>query len=126
MVTRRLIVTALGIVLLVLAVAPTGHAWSTRSSFSFTGPVALPGVTLHAGTYNFERMSDAVNLVRVTSRDETTVYLMTFTNLISRPSGMPMTPQITLGESPRGVAPPIKAWYPDGARDGYEFIYGAR
>jgi hypothetical protein len=126
MVTRRLIVTALGIVLLGLAMAPTGHAWSTRSSFSFSGPVALPGVTLHAGTYNFERAGDAINLVRVSSADERTVYLMTFANIVSRPSNLPMTPQIMFGESPRGVAPPIKAWYPDGAREGYEFIYSAR
>ena len=125
MVTRRSIGTAVGLALLVL-MATTGYSWTAnRTSFSFSGPVALPGVTLGAGRYIFERPIDDVTVVKVMSSDEKRVYLLAFTRLVDRPANLPMTAQIVLGESPRGVAPPIKAWYPEGRAQGHEFIYDA-
>jgi len=125
MVTRRSIGTVVGLALLVLMVT-TGYSWTAnKASFSFSGPVALPGVTLGAGRYVFERPSDDVTVVRVMSSDEKQVYLLAFTRLVDRPANLPMTAQIVLGESARGAAPPIKAWYPEGRAQGHQFIYDA-
>ena len=123
MAARRSMGTAVGLALLIL-MASTGYSWSVnKSSFSFSGPVALPGVTLGAGRYVFERASDDVTIVKVMSSDERRMYLLAFTRLVDRPANLPMTAQIVLGESARGVAPPIKAWYPEGRAQGHEFIY---
>src|SRR5512147_2002355 len=46
--------TAFGVVLGLAAGAASLHAWTTPAGLSyltFSGPVALPGVTLQAGTY---------------------------------------------------------------------------
>ncbi|PYR35584.1 MAG: hypothetical protein DMF89_18240 [Acidobacteria bacterium] len=128
MVTRRSIVTAAGAVVLGLLLATTGYTWTSSKTMylSFSGPVALPGVTLPAGTYTFERVSDDIHIVRVSSRDQKTVYLTQFTELVDRPNRLPITQHITLGEARPGMAPPIKTWFPAGERQGHQFIYDVR
>ena len=58
---------------------------------TFNQPVVLPGAELRAGTYIFELANPHVNLdlVRVSSRDRSKVYLTTCTRIIERPAGMP-------------------------------------
>src|SRR5689334_10938119 len=65
---------------------------------TFSGAVALPGVTLHSGTYIFELADPeaAHDIVRVMSRDRRTVYLSAFTREIPRPSGMPLTQLVSM------------------------------
>jgi len=128
MVTQRSIVTAAGAMVLGLLMATAGYTWTASKTMylSFSGPVALPGVTLPAGTYTFERVSDDVHVVRVSSRDQKTVYLTQFTELVDRPNGLPITQHITLGEARPGMAPPVRAWYPEGLRQGHAFIYDKR
>jgi hypothetical protein len=86
--------------------------------------VAIPGVELPAGTYIFELPSITLGdgLVRVASTDRRQVYLTAFTHQVDRPAGGEKL-QISLGEAPAGVAPPIKAWFPTGERTGRQFIY---
>src|SRR5262245_57470357 len=54
---------------------------------TFSGPVALPGVELQAGTYAFELATPTNDstLVRVSSKDHRIVYLTAFTLRIDRP-----------------------------------------
>ena len=130
MVRHRAVLMA-GAVVFALVAAGSAHAWGGSASgtthVSFNGPVALPGVTLAAGTYTFDRPNmNVVNLARVSSRDGRYVYFRGLTKMISRPAGLEPDRQITFGESPAGTAPPIKSWFPSGAQVGHEFIYSTR
>jgi hypothetical protein len=57
------------------------------------------------------------------SRDLKRMYFMAFTRNIDRPEGLRTDRVIVLGESARGVPPPIHAWFPIGEAVGHEFIY---
>jgi hypothetical protein len=92
---------------------------------TFSRSVAIPGTELAAGTYIFELaapMSDTT-LVRVLSRDRKKIYLLAFTNQIGRPENLKPGQVVSLGESARGVAPPITAWFPEDSSTGRQFIY---
>jgi hypothetical protein len=98
---------------------------SHLTDLTFSGPVRLPGVTLPAGTYRFEIADPNVslNIVRVSSKARSTVYYMGFTDRVERPANLPAGFPVSLGETPRGAAPPIIAWYPDGVRFAHRFRY---
>ena len=82
---------------------------------TFSGPVRLPGVTLVAGTYVFERVEATnPNVIAVRSGDRARVYFMGNTIPAERPAGLARGRLVTLGEAPRGTVPPIEAWYPEG------------
>jgi hypothetical protein len=127
MCNRKSVVTALSVLVLGLLLSSAGHAWGApndRNYLTFSGPVALPGVTLAPGTYIFECADQNVtNLVRVSSKDRRHVYVTAFTTLAERPAGLPADRLVTFSEAPRGIAPPIKVWFPVGERLGHEFIY---
>ena len=93
------------------------------TQLTFSRPFSLPGVTLGAGTYVFERAAplSAIEVVRVSSRDRHTVYYMGFTELVPRPRGA--TSPITFGEAPTGSAAPVREWYPTGSDTGHRFRY---
>lgn len=117
-----------GVSALVLTLAASGHALGTAADtnyLTFSGPVALPGVELRAGTYIFERAvpDSNVDVVRVLSRDRRTIFLTAFTNSIRRPDNLKPGQVVSLGETVRGVPPPITAWYPVDGSTGHEFIY---
>jgi len=85
--------------------------------------VALPGVTLPAGTYRFEvPVTGASDLVSVSSRDGRKVYLTQFTRIIDRPRGGENV-TVMLGEHAPGTAPQVRAWFPIGGDSGRQFIY---
>jgi hypothetical protein len=122
--TRAFVVAALGALLVGIAVQPTG-AWSDsnhREYLTFSGPVAIPGVVLPAGTYVFEVPSPSFNntVVTVRSRDGRHVYLTRFTRPVDRRD--PGTP-VTFREVARGEVPQIDAWYPMAGEQGRQFIY---
>jgi hypothetical protein len=124
----RSLITACCAAALGLVIATSSlHAWENarRTTYlTFSGPVALPGVQLPPGTYMFELPDpNALDLVRVTSRDRSRVYLFAFTTVIRRPSGLRADQFVSLGEAPAGVAPRITAWYPIAESTGREFRY---
>jgi hypothetical protein len=92
---------------------------------TFSRPVAIPGAELAAGTYVFELAApiSSSGAVRVLSRDRRTIYLLAFTNEISRPANLKPGQVVTLGESAKGVPPPVTAWFPDESSTGRQFIY---
>ena len=114
---------------LVVAAAASTGAWVGNAEkttyLTFNQSVALPGAQLAPGTYIFELASPmtSAGVVRVSSRDRSKVYLMAFTRTIDRPAGLPDNHLVSLGEAPRGEAPPIRAWFPEGTNQGHEFIY---
>jgi hypothetical protein len=93
---------------------------------TFSGPVGLPGVTLAGGTYAFEVANPvaSADIIRVRNRATNEVVFLGFTHRAERPRGMRGDRSVLLGESPRGVAAPILAWYPTGDLLGHEFVYG--
>jgi hypothetical protein len=111
-----------------LATAPTVHGWMNASRLTyltFSGPVALPGVHLAAGTYAFE-LADPYgdnSIVRVRSRNKTDVYFLGFTERVARATSVTDVSAVTFGEASRGEARPIVAWYPPDSSDGRRFIY---
>ena len=109
--------------LVVAAPSDGGVSPSQRIELTFSKPVALPGVSLGAGTYVFERAAPngATEVVRVSSRDRRFVYYMGFTELVNRPARN--TPAITFGEAPKDAPLPIKEWYPTFASTGHRFLY---
>lgn len=128
MLARRVIHTLFGVALLgVLTTSSIGAMPNPARTtyFTFSKAVQLPGVALAAGSYVFEVVNpwtDA-NVVLVTSRDRSKVYLMQLTRRIERPRSRNMGPQIVLGEATAGQPPAVKSWFPDGETIGREFIY---
>jgi hypothetical protein len=117
---------ACGAAVLGLAVAPAGNASSRvikTNHLTFSGAVALPGVTLPRGTYTFEIVDLHPDIVRVLSRDGARVYFMGFTATVTRPVGQRADHLVTLAETSRGVPPRIETWYPIGQSTGRRFIY---
>ena len=126
MVARRGFVAALGALAgLVLGVATLSATGGRVEYLTFSGPVGLPGVTLHAGTYSFETLDamGSTGVVRVLDKATRESVFLGFTLPADRPAGSKNGRSIVLGESPRGVPPPIVAWYPNGDSHGCSFIY---
>lgn len=123
---RTLSLALFGLAILgLVGAAPTHGAFSPdrRVELTFSRPIALPGVTLAAGTYVFERAApaSAIEVVRVSSRDRHSVYFMGFTELVPPPGRN--APVVTFGEAAEGLPVPIKEWYPDDRTNGHRFIY---
>lgn len=128
MTTRSRFLTAFTLALGLAAGAASAHAWgnATRLTYlTFSGPVALPGVTLDAGTYAFELYDPGIStdVVLVRDRTRTHPFFLGFTRRIPRPDGMSHRGTVSLGEAARGEPKPIVAWYPPDTPDGLQFIY---
>lgn len=126
MFNRKSLAAACGAAILGLVMAASSNASTNAKTtyLTFSGRVALPGVTLGAGTYTFELVdSTSRNIVLVRSRDTSRVQWMGFTMRTRRPAGVRADRLATLGEAPRGTPPPVTAWYPLGESTGYQFIY---
>lgn len=125
LITRRGTLLLLGLALVGLVAAAPGNANDTDRTveLTFSKPISLPGVTLGAGTYIFERAAplSAIEVVRVSSQDRRNVYFMGYTELVEKPRGT--TSPITFGEAPAGNAIPVREWYPTGTSTGHRFIY---
>ncbi len=89
---------------------------------TFGSRVALPGVTLAAGTYVFERDVNANSrIVRVKSTNHQQLLFVGFTTPVTRPRGFKAP--VSFGEVERGQPLPIVAWYPIGSDRGHQFLY---
>lgn len=128
MLARKVIHTLFGVaVVSVLATSSIGAVADARRTtyFTFSKAVQLPGVALPAGTYIFQvanPWTDA-NVVSVTSRDRSKVYLLALTLPVERPRSGDMKSRIVLSEAPAGQPPAVKSWFPDGETHGRAFIY---
>jgi hypothetical protein len=91
------------------------------NNLTFRRAVALPGVTLPAGTYVFERDSNANGIVRVMTPNYQQLLYVGFTAKVLRPRGFQSV--VSFGEAPAGEPIPIVAWYPVGSSEGHKFLY---
>jgi hypothetical protein len=129
MVNRNRTIAFAPLVLCLLLAAPMRGSGSNlyTDKLTFSGPVRLPGVTLAAGTYIFERVEQTnPDIVVVRSGDRRKVHFMASTDRVDRPAELPRNGRVTLGEAAQGMAPPVLAWYPEGNRRGHAFIYPTR
>jgi hypothetical protein len=94
-----------------------------RTYFTFSSPVAVPGVTLPAGKYMF-RLADTSgrNVVQVLSADGMKPYAMFFAFRAVR-FDVPSKPEVQFMETAEGMPPAIRIWWYPGQRTGYEFAY---
>ncbi|HXH25807.1 MAG TPA: hypothetical protein VNI78_11190 [Vicinamibacterales bacterium] len=95
-----------------------------RTTFTFNTPVAIPGVTLPAGSYLFRVANPGVSqrVIQVVSADGKTPYAMFFSIPAERPEPA-KEPEVRFMETAAGMPPAIRTWWYPGERMGYEFIY---
>lgn len=95
-----------------------------RTTFTFNTPVAIPGVTLPAGSYLFRVANPRVSqrVIQVVSADGKTPYAMFFSIPAERPEPA-KEPEVRFMETAAGMPPAIRTWWYPGERIGYEFIY---
>lgn len=128
MTTRASLVTVFAVAmgLAVSSASVRARSNADRLTFlTFSGPVALPGVTLAPGTYALDILSTAssTNVVRVRNEAHSQMYFVGMTQRIDRPAGMPRNGRVSFGEARNGEAPPIVAWYPSDSVYGLRFLY---
>ena len=123
---KRLITTS---VLVVLVGAASGANAFTNTSdkrtyFTFSQPVALPGVTLPAGTYMFRLADDTTTrkVIQVANKEGTQSFAMLHTVPVYRPDA-PRDPEVRFMETAAGAPIAVRAWWQEGERTGYGFIY---
>jgi hypothetical protein len=118
---RGAIMVALAAVL--VGTTSQAHAQLTQTNnLTFNRAVALPGVTLPAGTYVFERDSNPNSgIVRVMTRDYQKMMYVGFTARVLRPRGF--RDEVSFGEAPAGEPLPIIAWDLIGSSEGRKFLY---
>jgi hypothetical protein len=130
MINRKSALLACGAIILGFSMATSvaGSSLGSTNLLTFSGAVALPGVTLGAGTYAFEVLDSqsGAGVVRVLDKSRTRTYLTAVTLPVSRPANMPKDAWVSFAESPRDAATPIRAWFPDRGMLGHEFIYDRR
>lgn len=106
------------------ATSSQGMAMTRTNNLTFSHAVALPGVTLPAGTYIFETapLGTHPDIVRVTTVNGQKQLYLGFTNPTERPRGS-RDRVLSFGEAPAGEPKPIVAWYPIGSSLGHAFLY---
>ena len=121
---RNSLLAVVGAAILGVLVTASANAWNTDTTYlTFNAPVALPGVTLPAGTYEFVTPS-ATNkdIVQVLNRAHSRSYFMGITVPVERPRGAENR-VVTIGEAAPGQPAPIKAWFPRDQAVGHLFVY---
>jgi LPXTG-motif cell wall-anchored protein len=107
-----------------LSVPATAYTFDRRTHFTFNQPIALPGVTLPAGTYTF-RLADPTSggkVVQILNHSGTQSFAM----LLSIPAYRAEPAEeseFTFMETASGMPAAVKIWWQEGSTRGYEFIY---
>jgi hypothetical protein len=118
--------TAVIAVLAPPAASAQGVPEDKRVFFTFSGPVAVPGVTLPAGQYLFRLptkiASGERHVMQVLSADGRNSYAMFF-GISANRADYPTKPEVRFMETAAGTPPAVKTWWYPGDKAGYEFIY---
>ena len=121
-----------GVALVVALMTGASGATSASSIYTsrinyltFNGTVALPGVTLPAGSYAFElaASSGGFEVVRVSRRDGGRMVFTGLTVPVERPGGFGQDASVVFGERNVGEPLPITVWFPARSDRGHRFIY---
>jgi len=121
--TKLTLLVSLGI-LGGLIQSATADAWDQKTTFTFSGPVEIPGQVLSAGTYVFKLadLGSQRNIVQVFSEDQRHLYgtFLAIPDQRLRPAGKPI---ITFDERAAGSPEAVKAWFYPGDTYGHQFVY---
>src|SRR3954452_19963687 len=113
-----LVTLVVGILVLVLLNGAESFAqkpMDNRISFTFSGPVTIPGATLPAGQYVFRIADNSHSTAQVTSADGKTSYSVFFVLRTER-SDLPNDPEIHFMETPASMPRAVRAWWTTGER----------
>ena len=118
--------------LLGAAIAPAARAsdWNKKTTFTFSGPVEIPGVhltgfaILPAGTYVFKILDSQSDrhIVQIFNKEETQI----FATILAIPNyRLKATDKTVMMFRERGAGQPeaLRAWFYPGANFGEEFVY---
>ena len=127
---RKIFVGLIGAAAIVATLAPTVASAQALSDkrvfFTFSGPVAVPGVTLPAGKYMFRLpttiASGQRHVMQVLSSDGNTSYAMFF-GISANRTDYPTKPEVRFMETAAGTPAAVKTWWYPGDKAGYEFVY---
>ena len=111
--------------LLLGATLATAQTDSSRTTIvTFSAPVALPGVTLPAGSYMFKLADSQTNrnIVQVFDKDRSKIFATILAIPAQREKPADET-VITFREAPANAAPAVQYWYYPGETRGQEFAY---
>jgi hypothetical protein len=105
------------------AAVAMGATIDKRTTFTFNTPVAVPGVTLPAGSYLFRIAdTDTHKIVQVLSADGRIPYSMFFVLEAWRPTPS-ADPELTFIETAADMPHAIRTWWHPGESIGYDFLY---
>src|SRR5580698_3516033 len=114
------------VLLAAMAIVPAVKAdnWNQKTTFTFSGPVAIPGQVLPAGTYVFKLLDSSSNrhVVQVFNKDENHVF-GTFLAIPDYRMHPPSETLMKFHERATGEPQAIKAWFYPGRSYGHEFVY---
>jgi hypothetical protein len=122
--TRCGLACAAAVFVCLMAAPVSAQPVDKRTLFTFSGPVALPGVTLPAGQYLF-RLADPTSnprIVQVLNGDGKKPFGLFFTIPAERLEA-PSSPEVRFMETASGNPAAIRTWWYPGERSGYEFIF---
>jgi hypothetical protein len=122
---KRLFSTSV-LVALVWGSASGANAFTSdkRTYFTFSQSVALPGVTLPAGTYMFRLADDTTSrkVIQIANKEGTQSFAMLHTMPVYR-ADAPREPEVRFMETAAGAPMAVRAWWQEGERTGYGFVY---
>jgi hypothetical protein len=102
----------------------TADEWNQKTTFTFSGPVEIPGQALPAGTYVFKLVDSQSDrdIVQVFSKDEKYLYgtFLAIPDQHLRPAGKAI---IMFDETPAGSPEVVRAWFYPGETFGHQFVY---
>ena len=127
MLRKSLITTACAAsILMTMSAMPAGAQTSdSRTEFTFSHSVELPGVTLPPGSYVF-RLADSAatrNVMQVIAKDSTNKNYGFFITLNAERPTPPDDAELRFMETAAGQPAAIKTWWYPGTKIGREFIY---
>ena len=127
MFSRKLITAtcAAAVLTAMSAIPAAAQTMDSRTEFTFSQPVEMPGVTLPPGTYIF-RFADATSgrsVMQVQAKDASNKqygFFLTISTQRPRPSD---EAELRVLETPAGKPAAVKTWWYPGNTIGREFIY---
>ena len=123
---RRMLSVCLFAVLAVAASTPANaETFDRRTYFTFSQPVALPGVTLPPDKYLFRLVdtNGSRRVVQVMDAEGKKSYAMLMSIPQAADGVVPEKPEVRFTERPAGVPYALQAWWYPGESTGREFIY---
>ena len=120
---RSVLAATCAVVLLTAAGAAAQTTQDRVTNVTFSGPVAIPGKTLPAGTYQFKLFDSPADrhIVQVFGQDQKLI-----ATLLAVPAERPEErgkPVVTFKETRADQPPAVRYWFYAGERSGNEFVY---